>query len=65
MDVYSTTLDIFQKLALDIPVERLEIERAHKTLTKSRETGMPRDVVVKLVSYSSKECLLEGAREKR
>lgn len=57
-DVLVPSLAIFQELEPDILVERLEIERAHHALTKRREPGPPRDNVVKLLDYRSKEQLL-------
>lgn len=62
-DVQVKALALFQKLASDIPVDRLEIERAHRALTKKNDSGPPRDIIVKFLFFNSKERLMAAARD--
>lgn len=63
-DVYATMIALFQELHPGIPVERLEMDRAHRALAPRKPNGPPRDIIVKFHYYRTKEQLLAAAREK-
>lgn len=63
-DLQSTITVLFQELAPYIPIERLEMDMIHRTLATRKEDGPPRDIVIKLHYFRTKEQLMEAAREK-
>lgn len=44
IDLQSTITALFQELAPSIPIERLEMDRIHRSLTPKKEDGPPRDI---------------------
>lgn len=48
MDLQSIITALFQELAPSILIERLEIDRIHRSLTPRPEDGPPREIVIKL-----------------
>lgn len=64
VDLQSTITALFQELAPDIPIERLEIDRVHRSLTARKPNGPPRDIIVKLHYYRTKDKLSRAARAK-
>lgn len=62
-DARSTALALFGELAPDITPDRLEIKRAHRSITKKTVLGAPRDIIVKLLFYNTKERLPNAARD--
>lgn len=48
----------------DIPAERLEIECAHRALTKQWDKGPPRDIIVKLLYFQTKERHMAAVRDR-
>lgn len=64
IDLQSTITALFQELAPSIPIERLEMDRIHRTLAPKKEDGPPRDIVIKLHYFRTKEQLMEAARNK-
>lgn len=55
----------FQELAPEIPLERLEFDRIHRSLASKPSEGPPRDVLIKFHFYRTKERLLQAAREQQ
>lgn len=60
----STATALFQELVPGIPIERLEFDRIHRMLGPKKHEGPPRDIVIKLTYYLTKETLLQAARDK-
>lgn len=63
-DLQSTVTALFQELAPSIPIERLEMDRIHRALTSRNADGPPRDVILKMHYFRTKEQLMEAARNK-
>lgn len=63
-DLQSTATALFQEFAPFIPIERLEMDRIHRSLTPRKEDGPPRDIIIKLHYFRTKEQLLEAAHSK-
>lgn len=61
-DLQSFTTALFQELAPSIPIERLEFDRIHRALTRRQTDGPPRDIIIKLHFFRTKEQLLAAAR---
>lgn len=61
-DLQSFTTALFQELAPSIPIECLEFDRIHRALTRRQADGPPRDIIVKLHFFRTKEQLLTAAR---
>ena len=63
-DLQSFSTALFQELAPSIPIERLEFDRIHRALTRRQQDGPPRDTIIKLHFFRTKEQLLAAARNK-
>lgn len=63
-DVQSFTTALFQELSPSIPIERLEFDRMHRALTRRQADGPPRDIIIKMHFFRTKEQLLSAARNK-
>ncbi|PIO26594.1 hypothetical protein AB205_0195780 [Aquarana catesbeiana] len=63
-DIQSFTTALFQELCPSIPIERLEFDRIHRALTCRQQDGPPRDIIIKLHFFHTKEQLLTAARNK-
>ncbi|KAM9299326.1 uncharacterized protein PAF06_016378 [Gastrophryne carolinensis] len=63
-DVPATVTALLQELIPSMPIDRLELDRAHRALGPKRSDGLPRDIVVKPTFYCTKETILMAAREK-
>ena len=64
-DLQGTATAFFQELAPDIPPDRLEFDRIHRSLAPKPSEGPPRDVIIKFHYYRTKEKLLQSARERQ
>ena len=65
IDLQSTITALFQELQPAISNERLEFDRIHRALAAKKPDGHPRDIIVKLHYYRTKEQLLSSARDKK
>lgn len=65
IDLQGTATAFFQELAPEIPVDRLEFDRIHRSLAPKPTDGPPRDVIIKFHYYHTKEKLLQAAREQQ
>lgn len=60
----STTTALFQELMPLLPIERLEMDRVHRALSRQQPDGPPRDVIIKFQFYRTKDQLLSAAHNK-
>lgn len=60
-DLQFFTTALFQELAPSIPIEHLEFNRIHRALTRRQTDGPPRDIIIKLHFFRTKEQLLAAA----
>lgn len=63
-DIQSFATALFQELCPSIPIECLEFDRIHRALTRRQQDGPPRDIIIKLHFFRTKEQLLTAARNK-
>ena len=63
-DLQSTITALFQELDPSIPIERLEMDRIHRSLAPRSDDGPPRDIIVKLHFFRTKEQLMVAARNR-
>lgn len=63
-DLQSTITALFQELSPSIPIERLETDRIQRALTARKEDGPPRDRIIKMHYFCTKEQIMEATRNK-
>lgn len=63
-DLQATLTAMIQELVPTLPLERLEMERAHRALTRKNPDGPPRDIIVKFLYFRTKEAILQAVRDK-
>lgn len=62
-DIPSTVQDIISEIIPNIPSQRLELDRAHRSLGPPRQDGSPRDIIVKPHFFATKEEVMRQSRQ--
>lgn len=64
VDLQSTITALFQELVPSMPIERMDMDRIHRSLPPCPEDGPPRDIVIKLHYFFIKEQLMAAFHNK-
>lgn len=62
-DVQAAVQEVIKSLIPSVPVHKLELDRAHRSLGPLRKDGSPRDIIVKPHFYSIKEEVMKRSRQ--